>query len=279
MQKEAGSKWMSDAAHRKTRSAGGLQSLDVALPVLFALAEGKGPISLSDLAKRTRRPASKLHRYMSSFVHSGLVEQRPGSRLYDLGPMAMRLGIAALGRNDFTERTIERLADLTESLGLAAHVSVWGSYGPVVIRWQRDPAFPTAHLGLGATLPLLDSSAGRIYLANLPEPVTREALADSIKTSVTASEARRKGEDLTALIADLVTQTRGSGVATVDWPYAPSFCSVAAPVRNWQGEVEAVVTLVGLENDRHILEPGSEARAALLAYIEDISICLKQRAV
>lgn len=271
--------WLMKADHdddggaaEPVRSHGGLQSLDVALPVLFALSNAGEPLALSELARRTGMPASKVHRYVSSFVHAGLMEQRKSSRLYDLGPAAMRLGIAALGRNDFTERTIETLPDLVAETGLAAHVTVWGTHGAVIVRWEREPNFPTSHLGLGATLSLLDSSAGRVFLAKLPEPVTARSLAEAKEHSVTAAEARRKGTPIEDVIAGLRDQVLTEGVATTDWPYQPSFCSIAAPVLNWDGEVETVVTLVGLEHDRQILERGSHTRDALLAFAKAISV-------
>ena len=38
----------------------------------------------------------KIHRYLASFLVTGLARQDPDTRQYALGPLAMRLGLAAL---------------------------------------------------------------------------------------------------------------------------------------------------------------------------------------
>src|SRR5512133_3418156 len=46
---------------------GGIQALDAALHVLRALRSFDGPASLSEIARETGMPPSKVHRYLASF--------------------------------------------------------------------------------------------------------------------------------------------------------------------------------------------------------------------
>ncbi|MFX9604647.1 hypothetical protein ABTP42_19860, partial [Acinetobacter baumannii] len=50
-----------------------------------------------------------------------------------------------------------------------ALLAVWGNAGPTVVRWQRTASFVFTSLGLGTTLPLLNSATGRVFLAFAPK--------------------------------------------------------------------------------------------------------------
>jgi DNA-binding IclR family transcriptional regulator len=66
--------------------------------LLRALADAQSALSLKDLAASAAMPASKAHRYLVSFGRSGLVTQDAVTGRYDLGPLALTVGLAALGR-------------------------------------------------------------------------------------------------------------------------------------------------------------------------------------
>jgi DNA-binding IclR family transcriptional regulator len=65
-----------------------------------ALIESTGDLSLTELANVTKMPLSKARRYLLSYTRIGLAEQILLSRRCDLGPLAIKLGLVALGRID-----------------------------------------------------------------------------------------------------------------------------------------------------------------------------------
>jgi hypothetical protein len=89
-----------DAADEDTPSRAGIQSVEVGFELLNAMAEASGPMMLRDLAAAAGMSAAKAHRYLVSFQRMGLVAQDPVSTRYDLGPAALRLGLASLSRID-----------------------------------------------------------------------------------------------------------------------------------------------------------------------------------
>ncbi|GHF40259.1 IclR family transcriptional regulator [Seohaeicola zhoushanensis] len=232
---------------------GGLQSLDAALALLARLAEAPGPQTLTDLARSGDMPVSKAHRYLASFVHAGLVRQAGRSGKYDLGPAAMALGLAALARLDFVNRTADRLPDIVAETGLTALLCVWSEGGPVVVRWERSARYMVTALGLGSTLPLLNSATGRVFLAYTPAPLTAALLA-------------REGGNAEAL----TEETRARGYASVSGDLIPGLAAIAAPVLDWQGQAQASVTLIG--TDPALAAPGSAAIPALLRFCADLSV-------
>lgn len=248
----------------------GLKSLDAALGVLTYMARQNGPLTLSEIARSCRMPLSKVHRYLASFVHAGLVRQEGRSGRYDLGSQSMQLGLAALARNDFVNRTADGLPELALETSMTALLSVWANGGATVIRWERGITPTVTSMGLGTTLPLLNSATGRVLLAWAP--------AASIQ-SARDSELRRAARNPTLLpdmtpnktsAAELVRRIRERGFASVEGQFIPGLVAAAAPVLDWQGEAQAAVTLVGV--DPAAISPDSPAVKALLAFCRNCSV-------
>ncbi|WP_428700017.1 IclR family transcriptional regulator [Stappia sp.] len=250
--------------------SGGIQSLDAALRLLRVMSGYGRAVSLSELARDCDMPLSKAHRYLASFIHAGLVEQAGRSGKYDLGTGAVRLGLAALGRHDFVNRTAEELPELCADTGLTGLLSVWGNQGATVIRWERTASPTITSMGLGTTLPLLNSATGRAFLAWAPPGVIRPMLDIELR------HARRNPDlisDLTATaqgVASLREEIRNAGYATVDGRFIPGLVAIAAPVLDWQNEAQAVVTLIG--TDQGVTRPQSDAVASLIEFARKQSL-------
>ncbi|MEM1046091.1 MAG: IclR family transcriptional regulator [Pseudomonadota bacterium] len=251
------------------RAAGGIQSLDAALKLLKCLAKSGQAMTLTELARAAAMPPTKAHRYLSSFVAAGLVEQRERSGRYDLGPEALTLGLSALARTDSVNRTADALPGLVGETGMTALLSVWGDQGPTVVRWERAASVFVTSLGLGTTLPLLNSATGRICVAYLPEAVT----AARIDQEMRAARSRRDAFcDLTLTsggIRSLADAVRAAGFASVDGRFIPGLAAIAAPVLDWQGYAVCVVTLIG--TDAAITAPESAEVRALAAFCRGLS--------
>jgi DNA-binding IclR family transcriptional regulator len=239
----------------------GIKSLDSALSVLLHLSALNGPASLSEIARDCGMPPSKVHRYLASFIHADLVRQEGRSGQYDLGPGALQLGLSALARHDFVNAAADGLPDLAARTGVTALLAVWGTEGATIVRWQRGEIPTVTSMGLGTTLPLLNSATGRAFLAWAPDgaisiqrekELRRAARNPGILVDVTPNK--------TALNT-LVAQIRKDGFACVKGEYIPGLVAVAAPVLDWQNEAQAVITLVG--TDPAMVKPGSEVVQAL----------------
>ena len=243
---------------------GGIQSLDAALRLLAAMSARRSAASLSELARECGMPPSKVHRYLSSFQYSGLVLQAGRSGKYDLGPGAVALGLSALARHDFVNSVSDDLPDLCTDSGLTALLSVWGNQGATVIRWERAASPTVTSMGLGTTLPLLNSATGRAFLAWAPQAplkAIREAeLQHAGKNPAIAPDMQPNAEGIEAV----VSLTLERGYASVDGKFIPGLVAIAAPILDWQGEAQAVVTLIG--TDPAVIEPPSREVAQLKAF-------------
>lgn len=241
-------------AETGTEPAGrrGIQSAGTAVDVLSAMAAARGPVTLGELAKATGLTASTLHRYLASFLEKGLVVQQGRSGAYDLGRLAVEIGLAALARSRLVNEAADALPDLARETGASALLSVWGPEGATIVRIERSERLVATALGLGTRLPLLTSATGQVFLAHLPEALSRGELARERAAGV-------GGEDAGAIAA----RVRAAGYAFVDGQFIPGLAAIAAPVLDWQGHPEAAISLIS--TDAGITAPDSPAVRKLLA--------------
>lgn len=215
----------------------GIQSVEIAMTILLALEQGGGPVALSEVARRSGQKASKVHRYLVSLCRAGLASQSPSSGLYDLGPATRRLGAEALRRTNEVAIASDYAPLLRDDTGHSVNLSVWSDDGPVLVRWDFGAQVLPLNVRVGAILPLLASSAGRVFLALLPGRMTAAALARS----------RRDIPSLGISDADvhaIETEVRETGVAVTTGGVIPGITSISAPVRTAADSSLLVVTIV-----------------------------------
>ncbi|WP_449485298.1 IclR family transcriptional regulator [Streptomyces avidinii] len=215
----------------------GIQSVELAMTVLQALEEGRGPMTLTQIAAASGMQPSKAHRYLVSLARSGLVAQSRSSGRYDMGPAMRRLGIESLRRMDEVSLVSEHLPELRDRTSHAVNLSVWGDHGPVVVRWEYGAHALPITVRIGATMPLLTSAMGGAFLAHLPDRLTDPVLRVQLEAARLDSATKER-------VGRIRSDVLGSGVATTSGGVIPGVTSVAAPVFTGGGSLPLVVTLV-----------------------------------
>ena len=193
-----------DDSHDPVRA--GIQSVEVGFELLKALSDAPGALMLRDLAANAGMSAAKAHRYLVSFQRMGLVVQDPVSTRYDLGPAALRLGLASLARIDAVKLARERIPALLAETGHTLAIAVWGNQGPTMVHWAEAPQTVPVTLRLGDVMPLLTSATGRCFAAFMP----REG---------------RDGERIPAMLREELArlqQLPDTGLPLVDVPRTPT---------------------------------------------------------
>ena len=233
----------SDSETETDKARAGIQSLEVGFALLDVLTQTPGPLMLRDLAARAGMSAAKAHRYLVSFQRLGLVVQDSRTTRYDLGPAALKLGLAALSRLDAVRLARERLPPLMEQIGHTLALAVWGNHGPTIVHWEESPQAVTANLRLGDVMPLLASATGRCFAAHVaPEaiaPLVREELARAQKLQRT--DLPRTQAEVNTLLAEVRTR----GVARVVDTLLPGIVGFCAPVFDADGHMALGIVTLG----------------------------------
>ena len=231
----------------------GIQSVEVGFELLNALSEAPGALMLRDLAAAAGMSAAKAHRYLVSFQRMGLVVQDPVSTRYDLGPAALRLGLASLSRIDAVKLARERLDSLIAETGHTLAIAVWGNQGPTMVHWIEAPQAVPVTLRLGDVMPLLTSATGRCFVAFMGSegrdaqrigPMVRDELARLKKLPSSGLPL----VDVPHTLADvqaLVEETRRHGLARVVHSLLPGVGGFCAPVFDAQGRLALGLVVLG----------------------------------
>jgi DNA-binding IclR family transcriptional regulator len=229
--------------HEELEGKHGVQSMEVGISLLKAMADGGSAMMLKDIAAAAGMPPSKAHRYLVSLIRSGLVEQDPHSSRYALGSFALNLGLVALDRIDRIRLGLSAITRLRDEINETTALAVWNQNGPVVVRWERPHRPITVNVSTGTTLGLLTSAAGRVFAAWRPESQMTPLLEQEIKDGKAPSEIGSLEEAL-ALLADVRTQ----GVSIISDDYTVRGVeAAAAPVFNFKNELTFTLVIIGVE--------------------------------
>jgi DNA-binding IclR family transcriptional regulator len=220
-----------------TPTGRGVQSVEVAGRILAVLADSTRPMMLRDIADATRMPPGQAHPYIVSFRKIGLVEQDGASGLYRLGWFALHLGLARLRGFEPYQLASEAIAELAQTLDLGVAITVWGTYGPTVIRSIESSHNVTTNSKPGTVLGLSATATGKVWAAFLPKQLTAKRIADELKQAKRGITPRELDKEL----ADI----RVAGYAgTADNPW-PGIAAACAPVFDYTGQVQLAVALLG----------------------------------
>lgn len=221
----------------------GIQSVEVGFGLLEVLGRAEGPLMLRDLAKAAGMSAAKAHRYLVSFQRLQLVAQDEASTRYDLGPAALKLGLAALERLDAVRLARKRVAQLMDEIGHTLALAVWGNHGPTVVHWEESPQAVTVNLRLGDVMPLLSSATGQCFAAHAP----REAVAPMLKEEMARAQRQGRVDVPTTMTAAraLLGEVKERGMARVVDTLLPGIVGFCAPVFDADGHMALGIVALG----------------------------------
>ncbi|MEX6665153.1 IclR family transcriptional regulator [Pseudomonas sp. W2-17] len=213
-----------------------VQSAEVGVGILKALAELAPATSLSKLAEYVGMPASKVHRYLQALVDSEFAEQDPASNHYRLGRSALQVGLAALSQLDVLKTSAPALIALRDELNETCFLAVWGNKGPTVVYVEQSLGAVTLVTQIGSVLPLLSSSTGLVFDTFL-SPTETAALREAESASLNAAQLTEIDRHLHEIRSTGVHQIHGLLMAGVN--------AVSSPVFAMGNKLVGVVTVVG----------------------------------
>jgi DNA-binding IclR family transcriptional regulator len=232
------------AAHMEEKSRRGIQSFEIGSQLLVELARHVKPMALKDLAKVTGMSTGKVHPYLVSFLKVGFVTQ-DASGSYELGPLALQLGLARLKRLDAVKEAsplIEELAARTEQ---SVAVAVWGNLGPTIVRLEEPIQALHVNLRTGTVMSLAYTATGRLFAAYMPPKVVEKLIAED----VARQGGRSDGVKLItrAQVEDAITETRRHGLSRTIGQPIPGINAFCAPVFDAAGHISLGITAMGPE--------------------------------
>jgi DNA-binding IclR family transcriptional regulator len=211
-------------------------AIDRALAVLDAIAEARGAVGVSEIARQLNLPKSVVHYHVRALARNQYVEV-DASRRYLLGPAARRLGgdhERPASEPDLRSRALPHLRALQEETRETVTLAQLVGGEAVFVDQLVSAHELKVAIELGRHVPLDVGASGRAILAHLPTEAREAVLADLLQPG-----GRRAPVDPARLRAEL-DLVRRSGVAIGRGEDQPGAACVAAAVFGRRGLVGAV---------------------------------------
>ncbi|HUH40305.1 MAG TPA: IclR family transcriptional regulator [Castellaniella sp.] len=220
----------------------GIQSVEIGSGLLLELARQMRPLALKDLARAARMTTSKAHPYMVSFLKVGFVTQTEAGH-YELGPLALHLGLARLRRMDPVKEASAVIEDLAAQTGHSVAIVIWGNLGPTIVRME-EPIEPLhVNLRAGTVMALSNTATGRLFAAYMPRKVIDHFLLHERDRFIHGAE-RYEPMGLEHF-ESLLQETRSHGLSRTLGHPIPGIDAFCAPVFDPDGHLVLGLLVMG----------------------------------
>jgi len=213
-----------------------VQSLERGLSVIRAFDAEHPQLTLSEVAARTGLSRAAARRFLRTLVQLGYMRS-DGSR-FALRPKILELGYAYLSSLTLPEVAMPHLEQLVEQVHESSSVSERDGDDVVYIARVPTKRIMTVTISVGTRFPAYATSMGRVLLAAQPDERLEEYLESASLRGLT-------GHTITsapALRREL-RKIRAQGWALVDQELEEGLRSMAAPIRDADGQVIAAINV------------------------------------
>jgi IclR family pca regulon transcriptional regulator len=222
------------AGARAERPEYRVEALAKGLRILSLFTEQRPTWRIADIVTAAGIPMPTVYRVVMTLASEGYLEHLPSGD-YRPGVRVLTLGSASLRSLDLVELATPGLRELAASTGETVNLCVLNDDRVLYLVRIRNSDLVTANIQVGSTLPAVHTSIGKLLLAYLDQ-------AD-LQARITAkSFGRGYGPNAKESLDELrpeLPAIKAQGWATQDEELAFGLRSVAAPVRNADGQVIA----------------------------------------
>jgi DNA-binding IclR family transcriptional regulator len=210
------------------------RTIDRVTQILEVVAGRPEGCTLTELSTELDAPKSSIQGFVNGLVHTGYLDEH--DRRYLLGPAPYMLTLRA---NRLPARTVghDDLVALNEESGCTVLLGVRVGQHVVYVDDAGEGMYLQFIARTRARRPLLETAAGQVLLAALPEDELHRFLQ------------RHPDHAAVERYLDTLPEIRKTGIAVNESSPVPKTSAVARQVRNGAGHVVASVTLSGRPED------------------------------
>ncbi|MDM0115379.1 IclR family transcriptional regulator [Variovorax sp. J22R133] len=238
-------------ANDNDRAQRGIQSIEVGGQLLRALVHHGRPMALKDLARDADMSAAKAHPYMVSFGRLGLIEQDRSNGHYQLGPLALQLGLISLQQANPVHVATPLIAELAQEIGQTVAIAVWGARGATIVRIAESPAPVHVNMRHGTVFSLTNTASGRVFGAYLDASEVRRLLEGERQREDAHHEKSEPGMPPRAALPEWkafeaqLQEVRKHGLSRSESEVIPGINAMSAPVFDHTGAIVLALTGIG----------------------------------
>ena len=213
-----------------------IEALGRGLQILEAFS--KQSLSLTEVASTVGLDKSTVFRFVYTLEKLGYLDRDPETKRYRPGLKVLRLGFGVLNNLEMTQIAQPYLKALSAKCGETTNMTIRDGKEIVYVVRNKTQQVISVNLQLGSRLPAYCTSMGKAQLMDL----SRDELRDLLGEGPYPVMGPNTITTLDALVAEL-DKVRQQGYAINDEEMAVGLRSVAAPVREADGQVAAAINI------------------------------------
>jgi IclR family pca regulon transcriptional regulator len=210
-----------------------IESLARGLEVIRAFEPGRDALSLSEVATSTGLARPTVRRILLTLAELGYV-RADGSR-WTLTPRVLELGAAYVGSQGLWHVARPHLMELSAKTNESCSIAQLDGSDIVYVARAAVPKIVGLSVQIGTRFPALQTSLGKVLLAQLDAEELEKALSEPSRSGLTPLW-QPTDEERDAVLREV----RARGWALTDQQLALGIRSVAAPIRDGERVVAAV---------------------------------------
>jgi DNA-binding IclR family transcriptional regulator len=243
-----------------SRGAYAAPALEKGMDIIELLAGAESELSVSEIAQRLKRRMSELFRIIIVMERRGWLQKDPNSNRYSITYHLLQLAHRGTPARTLTLAAAPVMHELCTRIDQSCHLVVRaGTKGLVVLRQENPKRHANLSVRLGAAIELASSCSGRVLLAHLDEP-EREQLSRLLP---------RPRKMTRAILDRQLDRIRGRGFELQRSPITAGVTDISYPIRRFDGQVMAALTVPYLHVIDHSLPVTVEQTRGLLEAAAD----------
>lgn len=247
-----------------------IEALARGLDLIRAFDAREPVLTMSELAERTALARPTVRRILLTLEEVGYVRSvRSG---WSLTPRVIELGMAyvhSMGLWDIARPHMEALVART---GESSSIAQLDGSDIIYIARVPVPKLIALAVTIGTRFPATSTSLGKVLLSALPEDDVAAVIAEPSRSGVSV----RYAPPLPELLAEL-REVRARGWCLTDEALAAGVRSIAAPLRNGDGDVVAALNVTVHAAETSVETLVTEHLPALIATASEISADFARR--
>ena len=213
-----------------------MTTLAKGLAILGAFGKQRPTMTLSDAATVTNLSRAAARRVLRTLAQLGYVVQ--DGRAFSLTPRVLDLGFAYLSGQDWVDRALPLMKEVSEQLGESCSGSILQGIEIVYVARVPTKRIMSVAASVGSRLPAFHSSMGRVQLGFLDDAEIWRRLKSVRIEPLTPSTIT----DLQALF-DRIRDDHAQGFSIVDEELERGLRSIAVPVLDRDGQAVGAINL------------------------------------
>jgi IclR family transcriptional regulator, pca regulon regulatory protein len=208
------------------------------IQILEAFSKESPHLSLTEIAALAGMEKGTAFRFVYTLERLGYLTRDPETKRYRPGLKVMRLGFAALNSMGLRQIAQPYLKALSAQTGETANMTVREGAEVVYVARISTRQIIGINLSVGSRLPVYCTAMGKAQLIDLSRDELRDLLGEGPYPGLGPNTLTC----LDALVAEL-DRVRRQGYAINDEELAAGLRSVAAPVRDGNGQIVAAINI------------------------------------